>query len=193
MAYRDHDELDVEDAALVSMDVQRGYDDERWGERNNSDAERHVEELLAAWRAAGLPVVHVRLDATEPRSPLRRDRPGNEFKSEAAPEADEPVRSRNVGCPFAGTDLESLLRESGVRRPVFVGFTTDGTVSTAARAAASLGFDPCVVGDATVAFEREFDDTRYAAEQSHRLALAQLSGAYATILETATVLAGLES
>jgi isochorismate hydrolase len=58
--------------------------------------------------------------------------------------------------------------------------------------AENLGFDPYVVGDATVTFEREFDGTRYAAEQNHRLALAQLSGEFATVVETATLLAALE-
>jgi nicotinamidase-related amidase len=61
------------------------------------------------------------------------------------------------------------------------------------RTAVDLGFEPYVVADATVAFERELNGTRYVAEQSHRLALAHLSGAFATVVETATLLAAIET
>jgi nicotinamidase-related amidase len=193
MPFRDYETLDLDAVALVPIDVQQGFDHERWGERNNPDAERHVAELLAAFREAGLPVVHVKHDSTALDSPLRRDRAGNAFKPEAEPERGEPVVSKAAHGAFVETDLEERLRDLGVERPVFAGFTTDHCVSTTARMAADLGFEPYVVADATVTFDREFDGTRYAAEQNHRLALAQLSGAFATIVETATLLAALEA
>ena len=193
MPFRDYETLELDGVALVPIDVQRGFDRERWGERNNPDAERHVAELLAAFRAAELPVLHVRHDSTALDSPLRPDRAGHEFKPEAEPTREEPVVAKEVNGAFVGTDLERRLREAGVQRPVFVGFTTDLCVSTTARMAENLGFEPYVVADATVAFEREFDGTRYAAEQNHRLALAQLAGEFATVVETATLLAALEA
>ncbi|QLD90566.1 cysteine hydrolase [Natronomonas salina] len=193
MPFRDYETLDLDGVALVPIDVQQGFDHDRWGERNNPDAERHVAELLAAFREADLPVVHVRHDSTELDSPLRPDRAGNAFKPEAEPTREEPVVARDVDGAFVGTDLESRLREAGVQRPVFVGFTTDRGVSTTARMAANFGFEPYVVADAAVTFEREFDGTRYAAEQNHRLALAQLDGEFATVVETATLLAALEA
>lgn len=193
MHYREYRTLEVDDVGLVLVAVQRGFDDDRWGDRNNPDAERHVAALLAGFRDADRPVVHVRQDATEPDSPLRPGRDGNEFKPEATPDPGEPVVPTRANCAFVGTDLERRLREVGVERPVLAGFTTDRGVSTTARSAESLGFEPYVVADATVAFDRAFDGTRYAAEQSHRLALAHLSGEFATVVETATLLAALEA
>jgi nicotinamidase-related amidase len=192
MPYLDSTELALDAAALVPIDVQQGFDDDRWGARNNPDAERHIAELLEAFRGTDRPVVHVGHDSTEPGSPLRPDRPGNAFKAVADPDDDEPVVTKRVNAAFVDTDLAERLRDAGVERPVFVGFRTDHCVSTTARLAENLGFAPYVVDDATVTFDRTFDGTRYAAAQNHRLALAQLSGEFATIVETATVLAALE-
>ncbi|MFQ3318655.1 MAG: nicotinamidase-related amidase [Natronomonas sp.] len=193
MPYREYETLELDRAALVCIDVQRAFDDDRYGERNNPDAERHIAELLAAWRETDLPVFHVKHDSTERHSPLRPDRAGNEFKPAGEPDADEPVITKGVNSAFIGTDLAARLREAGVERPAFVGFTTDHCVSTTVRMAENLGFEPYVASDATVAFDREFNGTRYAAEQSHRLALAHLSEEFATVVETATLLATLES
>jgi nicotinamidase-related amidase len=192
MPYLDPTDLELDAAALVPIDVQQAFDDDRWGNRNNPDAERHIGELLAAFRGGERPVVHVRHDSTEPGSPLRSDRGGHGFKPVAEPLVDEPVVTKRVNGGFLGTDLAERLRDDGVERPVFVGFTTDHGVSTTARLAENLGFAPYVVDDATVTFDRELDGTCYAAAQNHRLALAQLSGEFATIVETATVLAALE-
>ena len=63
-------------AALLVVDVQQGLDDPRLGARNNPDAERRVAELLAAWRAAAWPVVHVqhlsRSQSADPEAQRRR-------------------------------------------------------------------------------------------------------------------------
>lgn len=176
--------------ALLLIDVQQAFDDPSWGERNNPDAEQRIADLLAAWRAAGRPVIHVQHLSLEPRSTLREDAPGHAFKAEALPIAGEPVFRKHVNSGFIGTDLEAHLRANGIESLVMVGITTDHCVSTTVRMAGNLGFTVTVVEDATATFERRGPDgTRYTADLMHRAALASIHGEFATVRSTKDVLA----
>jgi nicotinamidase-related amidase len=180
--------------ALLLIDVQQGLDDTRYGARNNPDAERRIAELLAAWRAAGRPVIHVQHLSLEPHSPLRADRPGHAFKLEAAPREDEPVFRKHVNSAFMGTDLETYLRTRGIDSLVMVGITTDHCVSSTARMGGNLGFAVTVVDDATATFERRGPDgTHYSAELMHGVTLASLHGEFATVRSTDEVLSAMRA
>jgi len=177
-------------AALLLIDVQQGLDHPGWGARNNPEAEQRIADLLATWRAAGRPVVHVQHASLRPESPLRADAPGHAFKPEARPIAGEPVFRKHVNSAFIGTDLEAHLRANGIEALVVAGLTTDHCVSTTVRMAANLGFDVTVVEDATATFERRGPDgAHYSADVMHRAALASLHGEFATVRSARDVLA----
>lgn len=179
-------------AALLVVDVQRGLDSPRYGARNNPGAERRIAELLAAWRSASLPVVHVQHLSREADSPLRADQPGCAFKPEAEPREGEPVFRKHVNSAFIGTTLEHHLRERGINALVIVGLTTDHCVSTTARMAANLGFDVTVVDDATATFERTAVSGRhFTAEDMHATALASLDGEFGRVQTARAVLSRL--
>jgi nicotinamidase-related amidase len=179
-------------AALVLIDVQQGLDHPRWGARNNPGAEQQIAAVLAAWRQAGWPVIHVQHLSQVPGSPLRAEAPGNAFKPQAMPIDGEPVFRKTVNSAFIGTSLEAHLRRQGIEALVVVGLTTDHCVSTTVRMAGNLGFDVVVVEDATATFERTGPDgTLYPAEQMHRAALASLHGEFAQVQSTDEVLARL--
>ena len=181
------------ESTLLVIDVQQGMDNPRLGKRNNPDAEKRIADVIAAWRAAGKPVVHVQHDSVEPQSELRPDRPGNAVKPEAKPVAGEPVFRKNVNSAFIGTELESYLRERGVENLVLVGMTTEHCISTTARMGANLGFGITIVADATAAFEHKgYDGKHYSADEVHNVELANLSREFATIRESRDIVAEVE-
>ena len=180
------------DAALVIIDVQKGFDDPRWGRRNNPEAEANIGKLLAAWRRSKLPIFHIQHSSREKDSPLRPGTPGHALKDIVVPQRDEPVIEKNVNSAFIGTDLEQCLRERGIRAGVVTGMTPDHCVATTARMAGNLGFDTYVVSDATATFDREGPDgKRYSAEQVHAINLASLHGEFAKVISADELLRSL--
>jgi nicotinamidase-related amidase len=67
--------------ALIIVDMQRGMSGPSAGRRNNAEAEANISVLLAAWRAAKLPVVHVRYVSATPGLPFWPGQIGVEFQS----------------------------------------------------------------------------------------------------------------
>ena len=173
--------------ALVPIDVQQGFDYPGWPKRNNPAMEANGQALLAAWRATGFPLIHVRHDSIHPTSTLHPAHPGNAFRPGFEPLAGEAVVGKSVNAALIGTDLDLRLRRLGVTRLVLFGITTDMCVSTTARVAANMGYEVVVVGDACACFELD----GIAADDIHRAHLATLGYEFAKVVDTAGVIATL--
>jgi nicotinamidase-related amidase len=175
--------------ALVLIAAQQGWDEPYWGERNNPGAEGTQAALIQAFRAGGLPVVHIRTDSRDPNSPLYPGEPGHTFKPGTAPLPGEAVLPKAGHSAFIGTGLEEHLRQQGVDRLVIAGFTTNHCVSSTARSACDLGFKTVVVRDACVAFELDdVDGNRVPAQTLHEVGLAELHGEFAMVLPAEAIL-----
>lgn len=180
-------DLDELKPALLLIDIQKGFENEKYwgGNRNNTDAEEKCARLLAVWRKLGLPVFHIMHGSRNPDSPLHPSKPGFELHDSIVPLASEPVIVKDVNSAFIGTDLEEKLKKKGISTLVIAGLTTNHCISTTTRMAGNLDFNTYLVADATATFDRKGLDGRiFDAELVHQTTLASLNEEFATVLTT---------
>ena len=145
--------LDLDRSVLLPIDMQRAFDAPPWPRRWNVDVDANGLALLAAWRSAGRPIIHVRHDSVEPGSTLAYGTFGNAFRPGFGPIGEEPLVTKSVNSAFIGTDLDQRLKALGARHVVTFGISTDMCVSTTVRTGANLGWDMVLVPDACDCFD----------------------------------------
>jgi biuret amidohydrolase len=210
-------ELTVDPAAtaLVVIDMQRDFlEPGGFGELLGNDVSllaRVVEPLahvLAAMRAAGMPVIHTREghrpDLSDcPPSKLARGRlklgigsrgpkgrvlvrgeEGHEIVDELAPIDGEVVLDKPGKGSFYATDLEAVLRNTQIKSLIVTGVTTEVCVHTTVREANDRGFECLVLEDCVGSYFPEF----------HRSALEMIcaqGGIFGWVTRSSALLASL--
>ncbi len=201
--------------ALLIIDMQRDFlEPGGFGAALGNDVEQlrqaivPNQRLLAAWRAAGLPVIHTReghrpdLADLPPAKHVRgrgetrigdagpmgrilvRGEPGHAIIPELAAVAGEPVVDKPGKGAFFATDLHAILANRGIRQLVVTGVTTEVCVSTTVREANDRGYDCLVLADCTASYRPEF----------HASALAMVcaqGGIFGWVGQSADVIAAL--
>ncbi|ALN75472.1 cysteine hydrolase family protein [Aureimonas sp. AU20] len=186
--------LILENTALIVIDVQQAFDEmERAGaKRNNPEAPARIADLLAAFRAARAPVIHIRHANTDPGSRFHPQATGYAVREDAREHPGEPVLVKHVNSAFIGTDLDTRLKGMGLSTLVIVGATTNHCVETTTRMAGNLGYDAILVADATWTFDRAGPDGRlHAAEDIHAMSLANLDGEFCRVFQARDVIEAL--
>lgn len=180
-----------ENAALLVVDVQQGFDDRSWGPRDNPMADANIKQLIAHWRDSRRPIVVVRHDSRLEHSPLHPDRPGNALKPYVAAAPAALVVAKAVNSAFYGEpDLDLWLTTSGIDQVVIVGIQTNMCCETTARMAGNLGYDVVFVTDAMHTFDLEGPDGVVTAAELGRMTAVNLQGGgFAGLATTAELVA----
>ncbi|MDX2562830.1 cysteine hydrolase family protein [Streptomyces sp. TX20-6-3] len=186
----------AENAALVVIDVQKGFEEEFWGKRNNPAAEGNIAALIDLWQETGRPVAFVRHDSVEgSRSPLRVGYEGNDFKDfveERRGKGDGPevLVTKTVNSAFYGQpSLDGWLTGLDVVQIVIVGIQTNMCNETTARMGGNLGYEVVFPLDAMHTFDLEgpFGWSRSADELSQATAVSLHGGRFAKVVTTEEV------
>jgi nicotinamidase-related amidase len=145
--------------------------------------------VIAAARARGERVVHVRHEADKADSPIFV--PGSDgvrIHERVAPHEGETVIVKNFPNSFRKTGLKQLLDEHGATDLTIIGAMSHMCIEATARAAADFGYQVTVVHDACATRDLAFDGKTVPAEQVHAAAMAALAFGYATLPATADYL-----
>jgi nicotinamidase-related amidase len=167
-------QLNPKKTALVLIDLQNAVVGMNTAPYTAAQVVANSKKLAEAFRAAGAPVVYVRVDINDfLKLPVDQphnmgDKPIPAVASEIAPSADfQPgdilLTKRHWGA-FAGTDLEQQLKARGVDTVVLTGISTNAGVESTARQGTGLGFAFVLVEDACSGQDAE--EHRFAFEQT---------------------------
>ena len=168
-------EMQPAKTALLIIDMQRDFlEPGGFGEMLGNDVSQlrraiaPNKDLLDAWRAAGLQVLHTReghrpdLSDLPPAKKVRgkgtktigdtgpmgriliRGEPGQDIIPELYPLPGEPVIDKPGKGAFFATDLHAILQNLGITQLVVTGVTTEVCVNTTVREANDRGYE-CLV------------------------------------------------
>ena len=179
-------DLDLDHAVLLPIDMQQAFDGPPWPRRWNGAVDQNGLVLLAAWRAAGRPIIHVRHDSVQPGSTLAPGTPGNAHRPGFEPRPSEALVTKSVNSAFIGTDLDLRLKRLGAKHVVTFGISTDMCVSTTVRTGANLGWDIILAPDACDCFDLpDGSGGTIPAEEVQRAHVATLGFEFCRVLSTA--------
>jgi nicotinamidase-related amidase len=169
--------------ALLLIDIQNDYFPGGAMELTGSvGAGQHAAMLLAAFRAKGLPVVHVQHVSTRHGATFfLPGTQGVEIHDGVAPQAGETVVRKHFPNSFRETPLLQHLRERNITDLVIAGMMTHMCVDTTTRAAADLGFRCRLAHDACATRSLGFAGSTVAAADVQAAFMASLDGTFASV------------
>jgi ureidoacrylate peracid hydrolase len=168
------------DFGIGAAGQRNGWTDamEYYFSRLETETVPNIRRILAACRAGGIPVVHVRVmnlsgDSSDTSWRYKvmgilvpPDSKDAEFIEELAPLPGEVVLSKTTSNTFMSTNADFVLRNMGVDTLIITGVVTNNCVESTTRGAGDLGYRVLLPGDACAAWTQEGHD--YCLRHLHR-------------------------
>jgi nicotinamidase-related amidase len=145
------DQIDLNRAALLMIDVQLEYFAERSPLRipDGPVVLARLRHLLEDYREANMPVVHIRHEEAPGAPVFAADGKLIETMPEVAPRQIEPVVTKRSPGAFTETELREVLIQQAARTVVIAGFMTHMCCDTTARQAQERGLNVIFLTDGT--------------------------------------------
>ncbi len=181
--------------ALLIVDMQNDYfEGGKFALSKTDAAAANSANILAGFRAANLPVIHIRHEVLRKPAPFfEPGTKGAEIHPSVAPAGDESVITKNFPNSFRQTDLQEQLQTLGITDLVIIGAMSAFCIDATTRAATDLGYGCTVAHDACATRDLEFDGVAVPAAQVQASFMAALAMGYGAILPTKQVIAGLSA
>jgi nicotinamidase-related amidase len=178
--------------ALVLIDIQNDYfPGGKWALSGIDAAAENAARVLAAARAAGDLVVHVRHEFPTADAPFfAPGSDGAKIHPKVKSLDGEPVVLKHHVNSFRETDLKAILDRHGVEEVVICGAMSHMCVDAGTRAASDLGYKCIVVHNACATRDQEFEGAVVPAAQVHAAFMAALKFGYAKAVSAEEYLAG---
>ncbi len=176
--------------ALMLVDIQNDYFPGGKMALENMDlAAENAALLLRLFRERGLPIFHIQHVSSQPNAPFfQADTAGVEIHASVTPAPGEPVIIKHFPNSFRKTTLIDQLRAANVKTLVVCGAMSHMCIDATVRAAADNGFNCLVAHDACATRELSFLSHTVVASEVHAAFMAALSGLYAQILSSSTIM-----
>jgi nicotinamidase-related amidase len=151
--------LDPKTTALVLIDLQNGIVSRQTAPYSSGEVVQNGRRLAQAFRSKNATVVYIRVDLgdflqlpvdttlNDPNAPPP-PASASELTSDSGFEPGDLLITKRHWGAFAGTELESALRQRGVDTIVIGGISTNAGVESTVRQGTGLGFAFVVVSDA---------------------------------------------
>jgi len=177
--------------ALLLIDIQNDYfPGGKWPLSGTETAADNAARILAAFRAKGDLVVHVRHDSGADATFFATGTKGAEIHDKVKNQGSEPVVTKKQINAFLGTDLKAILDKGGTTDVVVVGAMSHMCVDAATRAASDHGYKVTVIHDACATHDQEFNGVKVPAAQAHAAFMAGLAFGYANVVSADAFLSG---
>jgi len=175
----------ISDSVLILIDCQNEYVTGALPLVGVDAAMEDAAIILARFRNAGAPVIHIQHEG-KPGGAFDLDDPRGAIDARVAPVDGEEVIRKGLPNSFAGTTLEAKLRDLGAKQLTIVGFQTHMCVSATTRAALDLGFRNTLIASAiaTRDLPNATGEGDVPAETVHQATLAALADRFAIIAKT---------
>jgi len=177
----------LSEAALVLIDCQNEYVSGVLALPGVAAALRESAKVLARARAAGTPIIHVVHHGRPGGGVFDPEGPSSKIAPQVAAAGGEAQVIKALPNAFAGTNLDEILKATGKKELILVGFMTHMCISATARVATDLGYRVTIVADATATRDLPgpVGDGVVKADELKRAELAALADRFSIIANTA--------